>query len=170
MHDTHDPVCHIADGVVRVGVLMSNCKLAERLSHDAMVCRTLQELGSMKYLCLIYQDEAKIAALPAGEYETIVNDVLEFRETLRRGGNYITSSPLQSVQTAMTIRVRRNNVTITDGPFAETREQLGGFYLIEATDLNDAIRLASKMPPARIGSIEVRPLDDFCNRQPPQKL
>jgi hypothetical protein len=117
----------------------------------------------MKYLCLIYQDEDKVAALPAGEYETIVNDVLAFRESLRRGGNYITSSPLQSVSTAMTVRVRRDMVTITDGPFAETREQLGGFYLIEANDLNDAIRLASKMPPARIGTIEVRALADFCN-------
>ena len=124
----------------------------------------------MKYLCLVYHEEAKVAALPESDYQTLVNDVLEFREALRRGGNYITSSPLQSVQTAMTIRVRRNHVTITDCPFAETREQLGGFYLIEATDLNDAIRLASKMPPARIGRIEVRPLDDFCNRQPPQKL
>jgi hypothetical protein len=121
----------------------------------------------MKYLCLVYHEESKIAALPACEYESIVNDVLEFRETLRRGGNYIASSPLQPVQAAMTIRVRREKVTITDGPFAETREQLGGFYLIEANDLNDAIRLASKMPPARIGSIEVRPLDDFSSYRGP---
>jgi hypothetical protein len=117
----------------------------------------------MKYLCLIYQDEAAVAALPDRDYDAIVGEVLDFRDELRRGGHYIVSSPLQPAQTAMTVRVRRGKVTITDGPFAETREQLGGFYLIEAVDLNDAIRLAAKMPPARIGRIEVRPLADFSD-------
>jgi hypothetical protein len=115
----------------------------------------------MKYICLVYHEEEKINALPASEYDAIVRDVLDYREELRQGGHYITSSPLQSVQTATTIRVRGGKVSITDGPFAETKEQLGGFYLIEARDLNEAIRLASRMPPARTGSIEVRPLDDF---------
>src|SRR5437764_1226656 len=115
----------------------------------------------MKYLCLVYHEEEKINALPASEYDAIVDAVLEYREELRRSGHYITSSPLQSVQTATTVRVRGGKVSITDGPFAETKEQLGGFYLIEARDLNEAIRLASKMPPARVGSIEVRPLDEF---------
>ena len=80
------------------------------------------------------------------------SDVLAYREELRQGGYLIASSPLQPVRTATTIRVRNGKVSITDGPFAETREQLGGFYLIEARDLNDAIRVASKMPPARLGS------------------
>ncbi|MGH2550738.1 MAG: YciI family protein [Thermomicrobiales bacterium] len=115
----------------------------------------------MKYLCLIYQNEAEIDAMPEAEYEAIVSDVLEYRHELQESGHYIASSPLQSVTTATTIRVRNGKVVITDGPFAETREQLGGFYLIEAKDLNEAIRLASKMPPARIATIEVRALNVF---------
>lgn len=115
----------------------------------------------MKYLCLVYHEEATVDALPADEYDAIVDEVLDFREDLRRSGNYLASSPLQSVRSATTIRVRHGKLSITDGPFAETREQLGGFYLIEARDLNDAIRLAAKMPPARLGSIEVRPLKEI---------
>jgi hypothetical protein len=115
----------------------------------------------MKYLCLVYHEETKVNALPKREYDAIVSEVLGYREELRASGHYITSSPLQPVQMATTIRVRDGKVSITDGPFAETKEQLGGFYLIEARDLNDAIRLASKMPPARIGCIEVRPLQEF---------
>ncbi len=115
----------------------------------------------MKYLCLVYHEEAKVDALPESEYDAIVSEVLDYRKELRQSGHYITSSPLQSVQTATTIRVRNSKVSITDGPFAETKEQLGGFYLIEARDLNDAIRVAAKMPPARLGCIEVRPLKDF---------
>ena len=114
----------------------------------------------MKYLCLIYHDEAKVNALPQNEYDGIMSAVFDYRDELRRSGHYITSSPLQPVNTAMTVRVRGGNVTVTDGPFAETREQLGGFYLIEARDLNEAVRLATKMPPARIGSIEVRALNE----------
>ena len=116
----------------------------------------------MKYLCLVYHVEACIDALPDNEYNSIIDEVLDFRDELRASGHFIAASPLQSVQTATTIRVRNGRLTITDGPFAETREQLGGFYLIEATDLNDAIRVASKMPPARIGSIEVRPLKEIA--------
>lgn len=115
----------------------------------------------MRYLCLVYHEEAKIDALPESEYDAIVDEVLDYREQLRRSGHYITSDALQSVQTATTLRVRNGKVAITDGPFAETKEQLGGFYLIEARDLNDAIRLASKMPPARLGCIEIRPIKEF---------
>lgn len=118
----------------------------------------------MKYLCLVYHEEEKIAALPADEHAAIMNDVLAYREELRLRGHYISSSPLQSVRTAATIRVREGKASITDGPFAETKEQLGGFYLIEARDLNEAIRLASEMPPARVGSIEVRALDEVAPR------
>jgi hypothetical protein len=119
---------------------------------------------TMKYLCLVYHEEEKIDALPASEYDAIVREVLAYREELRQGGHYITSSPLESVQTATTIRVRGGKTSVTDGPFAETREQLGGFYLVEARDLNEAIRLASQMPPARLGCIEVRPLKQFDPR------
>ena len=118
----------------------------------------------MKYLCLVYHEEAMVDALPTSEYDAIVRDVLEYREELRQSGHYITSSPLQPVQSATTIRVRHGQVSITDGPFAETREQLGGFYLIDARDLNDAIRVASRMPPARLGCIEVRPLKEIDAR------
>lgn len=115
----------------------------------------------MKYLCLVYHEEAKVDALPASEYDAIVREVLDYREELRQSGHYIVSSPLQPVQAATTLRVRNGKLSITDGPFAETKEQLGGFYLIEARDLNDAIRVASKMPPARLGCIEVRPIKEF---------
>jgi len=118
----------------------------------------------MKYLCLVYQIEAEVDALPGNEYDAIVEEVLDYREELRASGHYIDSSPLEPVSSATTLRVRHGQVTITDGPFAETREQLGGYYLIDATDLNDAIRIAAKMPPARIGSIEIRPLKTFKPR------
>ncbi len=112
----------------------------------------------MRYLCLIYPEEEALNALSEREYATIIEEVFAYREELRLSGHYIASSPLQPAEVATTLRVRNGRVSITDGPFAETKEQLGGFYLIEATDLNDAIRVAVKMPPARLGSIEVRPL------------
>jgi hypothetical protein len=112
----------------------------------------------MRYLCLIYPDEAVLDALSERDYAAMIEEVLAFREELRLSGRYIASSPLQPAEATTTVRVRNGRVSITDGPFAETKEQLGGFYLIEATDLNDAIRVAAKMPPARLGSIEVRPL------------
>ena len=118
----------------------------------------------MKYLCLVYQEEATIEALPARESDDLVDEDLAYREALRESGHYVTSAPLQPVQTATTIRVRNGKLSVTAGPFTETKEQLGGFYLIEARDLNDAIRVAAKMPPARFGSIEVRPLKECAPR------
>lgn len=118
----------------------------------------------MKYLCLVYQIEAEVDALPGNEFDAIVDEVLDYREELRASGHYIDSSPLEPVNSATTLRVRNGQMSITDGPFAETREQLGGYYLIDATDLNDAIRIAAKMPPARIGTIEIRPLKTFGPR------
>lgn len=115
----------------------------------------------MRYICLVYHDEEMVAAIPGNEYEAIMREVLDYRHVLRESGHYIASSPLQPVGTAATIRVRGSKMTITDGPFAETKEQLGGFYLIEACDLNDAIRVTSRMPPARLGCIEIRALHDF---------
>jgi len=115
----------------------------------------------MQYLCLVYQEETKLAALSEAEHDAIVSELHDYREYLRQSGHYIASSPLQPVQTATTIRVRNGQLSITDGPFAETTEQLSGVYLIEARDLNDAIRIASKMPPARLGCIEVRPVKEL---------
>jgi hypothetical protein len=116
----------------------------------------------MKYLCLVYHDERSTDALP----ETFLEEVLEYQEALRQGGYHIAASPLQPVETATTIRVRNGSVTIADGPATSAPEQVGGFYLIDARDLNDAIRVAARMPPARYGSVEVRPLKEIC---PPER-
>ena len=112
----------------------------------------------MKYLCLIYNDEKKIRALPENELKGLMGEYMAFTEGIRRSGHYLASERLQPTHTATTIRSRNAKVSTTDGPFAETKEQLGGFYLIEARDLNDAIQLASRIPGARTGSIEVRPI------------
>ena len=114
----------------------------------------------MRYLCLMYYDESKHAALSRGEAEALQAEAREYVEELRRGGHYIASDALQSVRTATTLRPGNGRLSTTDGPFAETKEQLGGFILIEARDLNDAIRLASRMPPARLGCVEVRPVKE----------
>ena len=105
----------------------------------------------MKYLCLVYLDEKRLDELPD-------EDCVAYDAAIRKSGQCIASEALQSVQTATTVRVRNGKVSITDGPFAETKEQLAGFYMIEARDLNEAIQLAAKIPPARVGSVEVRPI------------
>ena len=105
----------------------------------------------MKYLCLVYLDEKKLDMVPDSE-------CLAFSEGLKKGGRRIAAEALQSVDTATTVRVRNGKVSVTDGPFAETKEFLAGFYMIEARDLNEAIQLAAKIPPAQVGSIEVRPI------------
>lgn len=112
----------------------------------------------MKYLCLMFIDERMYDAMPANEQDACVRKHLAYDEELRENGHLIATEALQSVKTAVTVRVPNGKVSITDGPYAETKEQLGGFYLIEARDLNDAIRIAAKIPAARIGSIEVRPI------------
>jgi len=105
----------------------------------------------MKYLCLVYLDEKKLDAVPDRECKAC-------GDNLRENGYLVAAEALQGVQTATTVRVRNGKVSVTDGPFAETKEQLAGFYLIDASDLNEAIKLASKIPPARVGSVEVRPV------------
>ncbi len=109
----------------------------------------------MKYLCLIYSEEDKLHTLPDSPRE---EECLAYSDSLRNGGYLIAAEPLESVQTATTVRVRGGKLSVTDGPFAETKEQLAGFYLVEARDLNEAIQIAAKIPPARVGSIEVRPV------------
>lgn len=105
----------------------------------------------MKYLCLVYLDEKRLAELPD-------EDCVEFDTSIRTSGHCLASEALESVQAATTVRMRNGKMSITDGPFAETKEQLAGFYMIDARDLNEAIQIASKIPPARVGSIEVRPV------------
>ena len=115
----------------------------------------------MKYLCMVYQEESALNALSGNLCDAIVDEVVEYREELRQSGHLIAASSLQSGQSATTLQVRNGTLTITDGPFAETKEQLGGFYLIEARDLNEAIRIAARIPAARLGGVEVRPLKEF---------
>ncbi|MEO8157570.1 MAG: YciI family protein [Betaproteobacteria bacterium] len=105
----------------------------------------------MKYLCLVYLDEKRLNELP--DEECVAYDT-----ALRQSGHCIASEALESVQTATTVRVRGGKLSITDGPFAETKEQLAGFYMVEAKDLDEALALAAKIPPARVGCIEVRPI------------
>jgi len=115
----------------------------------------------MKYLCLIYDEEKKLAAMPKSEGDAFMGEYFGFTEGIKKSGHYLGGNALQPVQTATTVRVRNGKVSTTDGPFAETQEQLGGYYLIEAKDLNDAIQVAAKIPSSRIGSIEVRPIMEF---------
>lgn len=115
----------------------------------------------MKYLCLVYGEESKLNDLSKDELDTLVDDSLAYDDVLRKSGHYIVSEALQSVQNATTLRVRNGRVAITDGPFAETKEQLLGFILIEAKDRDDAIRVASGIPCARAGTVEIRPVEDL---------
>ncbi len=114
----------------------------------------------MKYLCLIYGDESQWETMSKPESEKIFGEYFEYTENIKKSGHYVGGNPLQPTRTATTVRVRNGKVSSTDGPFAETKEQLGGYYLVEAKDLNDAIQLASRIPGARLGSIEVRPISE----------
>jgi hypothetical protein len=111
----------------------------------------------MKYLCLVYGEEQQLHSVPDTE-------CVAYDEALRQGGRCLASEALESARTATTVRVRNGKTSVTDGPFAESKEQLAGFYLIEARDLNDAIQVASRMPPARVGGIEVRPIRPIRER------
>ena len=112
----------------------------------------------MKYLCLVYSEESKLHALPESPRDS---ECMAYADSLRGNGRMLAGHALAPVATATTVRVRNGVVSITDGPFAETKEQLAGFYLIEARDLNEAIQVAAKIPPARVGSIEVRPVREL---------
>ncbi len=112
----------------------------------------------MKYLCLVYREEKKVDAMSRPEFAAFVAEHRAYDELLRKSGHGIVAEGLQPVRTATTVRMRNGKVTTTDGPFAETKEQLGGFFLIDARDLDEAIRVASKIPAARLGSIEIRPI------------
>ncbi|HEX5648688.1 MAG TPA: YciI family protein [Steroidobacteraceae bacterium] len=104
-----------------------------------------------KYLCLVYGEEAQIERMDDHE-------CLEYDRSLRDSGRCVASEALEPVATAATVRVRHGKLSVSDGPFAETKEQLAGFYLVEARDLNEAIQIAARIPPARVGCIEVRPI------------
>ncbi len=110
----------------------------------------------MKYLCLVYSEEKNLESMTDDE-------CMEYDAAIRKSGHCLASEALQPVHTATSVRVRSGKVTITDGPFAETKEQLAGFYLVEAKNLDKAIEIASKIPPARVGTIEVRPIRDLLS-------
>ena len=114
----------------------------------------------MKYLCLAYEEEAKLNGMTRGEWDALREETLSYLAELQTRGHVITAEALKSTQAASTVRVRGGRVTVTDGPFAETKEQLGGFFMITARDLNEAIQVASTWPSARFGSIEVRPIEE----------
>ena len=105
----------------------------------------------MKYLCLVYGEEHQIAQMD--DHECLACDA-----ELRAGGHCVASEALQPVATATTLRIRNGRLSVSDGPFAETKEALAGFYMIEARDLNEAISLAAKIPPAKVGCVEIRPI------------
>jgi hypothetical protein len=115
----------------------------------------------MKYLLFCCHEEKKLDSMSKSECETLMDETSAYCETLEKSGHLILAEPLESVQTAMTVRVRNGKVSVTDGPFAETKEQVGGFFLINARDLNEAIQVASKFPSARLGSLEVRPVREL---------
>jgi hypothetical protein len=111
----------------------------------------------MKYLCLICADTL-MEQMSAADRDKHFDEYREFTEAVRKSGNFISCNRLELPTAATTVRVRQGQVSTTDGPFAETKEQLGGYYVIEASDINEAIQVASRIPGARIGCVEVRPI------------
>jgi len=115
----------------------------------------------MRYLCLAYEEEKVLNDLSREEWDVLRHETLAYVETLRKKGHLVLTNALQSARTAATVRVRDGGLSVLDGPYAETKEQLGGFFLIEARDREQAIELAARWPSARIGSIEVRPIEEL---------
>ena len=132
----------------------------------------MNDQSDRQYLCLVYQDDAKLEALSQRDMDALIAECVDWIDGLERNGRHIYSAGLQSIRSATTLKSRNGKVSTTDGPFAETKEYLGGFTLLRARDLNEAIQLASTLPAARIGTIEVRPvlqasadLDDPIDRK-----
>ena len=117
----------------------------------------------MKYLCLIYDEEKKLESMPKDESDAFMGEYFAFTNGIKQSGHYLGGNALQPISAATTVRVRNGKVSATDGPFAETKEQLGGYYLLKARDLNEAIQLASRIPGARFGSVEVRPVAEMTS-------
>lgn len=115
----------------------------------------------MKYICLGYMDEKKWDAMSVSEREVFVDECFTYDDELRKNGHFVGGEALQSVRNATTLRWQKGKVTITDGPFAETKEQLGGILVLEARDLNHAIQLMSKHPGVKAGPFEIRPAEDL---------
>jgi hypothetical protein len=119
----------------------------------------------MTFMFTIYHDETVMDAMPEQERQALVDSAIEYAEEIRRSGHFIASNALQRTSTARTIRVHPGRVSTTVGPFAETKEQLGGFFVIEAKDMDEACAIAARFPPARVGAIEVRPVQVLAHSQ-----
>jgi hypothetical protein len=115
----------------------------------------------MQDLLLIYDDEKVWNDMPRDEADRMFAEYMSFSEDIKQSGHYLGGEALQPVNTATCVRVRNGKQLVTDGPFAETREQLGGYYLVEAKDLDEAIAMAARIPSVRVGTIEVRPIMKF---------
>ncbi|HEX6306325.1 MAG TPA: YciI family protein [Anaerolineales bacterium] len=115
----------------------------------------------MHYLCLIYYDEKKLQDMPDDERDALYEEAYAYYDELVKNGHGIAGDALQSINTARTVRVQRGKTSVTDGPYVETKEQVGGFILMDARDLEEAVHLASNIPPARLGGVEVRPVWDM---------
>jgi hypothetical protein len=119
----------------------------------------------MKYLCLAYEEEKVLSDLSRSEWDVLRGETLAYVEVLRKSGHLLHTNALQSARKASTVRIRSGKRSVIDGPYAETKEQLGGFFLIEAKDMEEAIQLASGWPSARLGSIEVRPIEEALREE-----
>lgn len=117
----------------------------------------------MKYLCLVYVDEKMLENMSQAQSQALVDQSLDHDDALRRSGHLIAANALHPVRAATTLRARKGKILVTDGPFAETTEQVGGFVLIEAKDLEEAIQLASEIPPLRLGGIEIRAIQELTH-------
>ena len=115
----------------------------------------------MKFMFMIYHDENVLDAMPDKEMQALVDSAIEYAEEIRQSGHYIASDALQRTGTARTIRVRAADVSTSVGPFPETKEQLGGFFVIEAKDIDEACAVAARFPPARVAVIEIRPVREL---------
>ncbi len=119
----------------------------------------------MRYLCMISYEQQTLDSLSQPEFDALVDESLAYDDVLRDGAHYLYSGALQSIEKAKTIRIQSGKVELTDGPFVEAKEHVGGFIVIEARDLDEAIRLASKIPPLRLGCVEVRPIEELEPRR-----
>lgn len=118
----------------------------------------------MKFICLGYADESKFESLSKEEMDAAIEECFAYDDELRRGGHFAGGEALQTAKNAVTLRMRGKKVEVTDGPYAETKEQLGGILILEAKDLNEAIALMSKHPGVKFGPFEIRPADEVFNQ------
>jgi hypothetical protein len=117
----------------------------------------------MRFMFMIYHDENVLDAMPEKERQALVDSAIEYAEEIRRSGHYLASDALQRTQTARTVRIRAGKASTTVGPFVETEEQLGGFFVIEAKDMDEACAVAARFPPARVAVIEIRPVQELMH-------